>query len=134
MKTPMKNICALLVGMLTFACFAQTTVGLHLGSVHGGNPPCDNGNNPGVYVGIENGLVVGTYRNSCERQSFYAGYKPPDWHGVGVILMGVTGYEAKVTFVALPTVAFGSEDFRVRVSGGAWDGWAVVHFSTEWRF
>lgn len=134
MQTTVKNIYVFLVGMLTSACFAQTTVGLHLGSIHGGNPPCDNGNNPGVYVGVDNGLSVGTYLNSCERQSLYAGYKTPDWHGVGVILMVVTGYEATVTFAAFPTVAFGSENLRLRISGGAWNGWTVIHFSTERSF
>lgn len=134
MHHTVKHIHAFLAGMLTSACFAETTVGLHLGTIHGGNPPCDNGNNPGVYVSAESGLIVGTYRNSCERQSYYAGYKTPDWHGVGVMLMGVTGYEAQVTFAAFPTVAFGSEDLRLRISGGAWDGWTVIHCSTEWRF
>lgn len=130
----MKAAPIILAAMLTAPCFAQNTMGLHLGSYHSPGIECDNGNNPGVYFHASNGLTVGTYKNSCLRQSAYVGYKTSDWHGIGLIAMAVTGYDRPVTPVAFPTSAFRVGDMRVRVSGGTWDGQTVVHLSAERNF
>lgn len=130
----MKNVYALLALMLASTCFAQTTVGLHIGSLHGGNPPCDNNINPGFYVSASNGLTAGVYVNSCERRSEYIGWKTPDWHGASVLFGGFTGYEKKVTFIPLPTIGFGPPDNHIRLSGGAWNSWSFIHLSRDWTF
>lgn len=64
----------LLAGVLTPA-FADDLVvervGVHLTSWH--SKPGYNNTNPGMYVRLSNGLVMGAYRNSLEKTSAYIG-------------------------------------------------------------
>jgi hypothetical protein len=111
-------------------------VGVHLGSWHGGNLACNNGYNPGLYFSdVATGFTAGTYHNSCERQSYYIGVKTPDWHGLSLMVMGVTGYFKPVTLVALPmyTVPLQKDD-SLRISGGKSGEIEVIHFSVDRKF
>ncbi len=102
----MKTIFVLLA-LFVGAANAQT-FGLHLvsGHAHGGY----NNVNPGVYVRLDNGATLGTFRNSHSRQSVYAGYTvEKSWNGFSAALTvgGITGYkEASVMVLAVPSVAY----------------------------
>lgn len=64
------------LAVLLFALFAGAasaqTFGLHLVSLH--DEPGLNNKNPGAYVRFDNGVTLGTFKNSIGRVSFYAGY------------------------------------------------------------
>lgn len=96
------------------------------------------GNNPGLYARLENGITVGGYRNSFGRASFYAGYTWQTQDGrFALTAGGLTGYAmSKVAPMVTPSA-------RVEL----WDGLAArityvprvprvgaahgVHFSVE---
>ncbi len=130
----MKTAIIVFFVLLSASASAQNTMGLHVGTYHSSNIECDNGNNPGVYFHASNGMTVGAYHNSCERQSVYVGYKTSDWHGVAIMAIAVTGYDRPITPVAFPTAAMRIGDVRLRISGGTWDNQTVVHFSAERSF
>lgn len=131
----MKSLVIAFVMLLSGPVFAEQIFGVHLGTYHSPNIACDNGNNPGLYYRSEVGVVLGTYHNSCERQSYYIGYRTPEWRGFGVMFAGVTGYVEQVTPLAFPTYSFHVYDgYRARISGASWDDMTVVHFSVEKRF
>jgi hypothetical protein len=132
---------ALIFLFAVFACGAssaeqQNTIGVHLGTYHSSNIYCDNGKNPGLYYSNgETGLTVGTYFNSCERQSYYIGWVSPTWHGLGVMAAGVTGYVRPVTPMIAPTFAVSlDKNTNVRVTGASWEGMDVYHISIERKF
>lgn len=114
----------------------KDTFGLHLGTYHSPNIDCDNGQNPGLYYSNgKTGTTIGTYYNSCERQSYYIGWTSPAWHGLGLMAGGVTGYVKPVTLIMTPTASFGfTKSTALRISGGSWDGMDVYHLSVETRF
>ncbi len=131
----MKRYAILALAMISGSAFAQQTFGMHMGTYHSANIECDNGNNPGVYYHASNGMTVGAYHNSCERQSAYVGYKTGDWRGLGVMAIAVTGYDRPITPVVFPTYSLiRYEKTKLRVSGGSWEGKTVVHFSAETDF
>jgi hypothetical protein len=111
------RIFALFALFFHLAASAQT-VGLHLVSAHqhGGL----NGINPGIYARFDNGLTVGTYRNSYGRQSVYAAdtFETDQVHGFSAALTvgAITGYPAaKVMPMLAPSVAyhFGADAVRL---------------------
>lgn len=126
----------ILSALLVSPVSAQSnTMGLHGITYHSPGIDCDNGKNPGAYVRLDFGLLVGFYHNSCERQSEYLGYHTPEWRGLSLVFMGVTGYVQPVTPLAFPTYAARVyEDLKLRVSGASWDGRTVVHLSVERNF
>lgn len=92
------------------------TMGLHIASAHehGGF----NGVNPGVYVRLDSGWTAGIYRNSMERTSVYAGFTLETGTrplSAAITLGCITGYNASVTPLVVPSVAyhFGSNAVRV---------------------
>jgi len=117
--------------LLALPASAQHVLGLHTVTYHSANIDCDNGNNPGLYYGnTDSGLVLGTYYNSCRKQSYYVGYITPDWRGLSVVADLVTGYVLPVTPRIYPSLAMGP----FRLSGGKWGPYEVVHLSMEVRF
>lgn len=114
----------------------KDTIGVHLGTYHSSNIYCDNGKNPGLYLSDgDNGATIGFYHNSCGRQSYYMGWISDDWHGLSLMVMGVTGYILPVTPAVFPTFAAPiTEDTTLRISGGSLFGYTVVHFSIERKF
>lgn len=105
--------------------------GLHLGTAHFGEQKCDYGINPGAYYASDSGLLVGAYRNSCERLSLYAGYRTEEWNRIRVMAVGATGYGRAVKVAVMPSIrVYGPW----HVSGGVIGGKGLLHVSTEWRF
>jgi len=86
----MKHYAALILALLVTTAHAeQDLFGVHAGTYHSPNIDCSNGKNPGLfYRDAGTGLTLGTYFNSCERQSYYIGWVSPDWHGLGVMVAG----------------------------------------------
>lgn len=81
------------------ACHAQTTIGLHLVSVHVPKRDYQHNFNPGIYVITEDGLTLGAYRNTLDRMSFYAGLTAE--RGPFALTLGVTtGYQKRMVPVA----------------------------------
>lgn len=76
---------------MSLAAAMAITVGLHMGSTHVPDRDGQNNTNPGIYVRADQ-VVVGTYKNSFSRTTYYAGYAYP--LGAGFEVMGglATGY------------------------------------------
>ena len=70
---------------------APIVLGLHLASVHVPTLPDQNNINFCVYARAPNGMVVGAYRNTLRRWSFYAGHTS-SWGPVDLTVGLVTGY------------------------------------------
>lgn len=70
------------------------TFGLHLATAHFGNASAQlNSSTPGIYFRADNGLTVGTYRNSDDRRSVYAAWTwETDDKRFALTAGGVTGY------------------------------------------
>jgi len=132
-------IAALIVASCS-ACpgYAQTTVGVHLGSQHSSGG--FNNVNPGVYLNHK-GFTVGGYYNSERRASYYGGYTlelPIGPLRAGLTVGAITGYQAaKVIPLVVPSVAVVDP-----LLGGRWrvmfvpkvntGGAAAVHLTHEW--
>lgn len=112
-------------------------VGVHLGTYHQ-NGNCVNGVNPGLYYRADNGLTFGTYYNSCETQTYYAGYTTQEWNRFRLVAIAATGYRDGLTvavFPALRVLSLGRYDFII--SGMADPVVAkksILHLSVETRF
>lgn len=132
----MKSLVIAFVMLLAGPVFAQDPAfGLHLTTYHSPNIDCGNGKNPGIYARASFGIVVGTYYNSCERQSEYIAYRTPEWNGLAIQVGGVTGYVEKVTPLAFPTYRFHVYDgYRAMISGASRNERTVVHLSIEKPF
>lgn len=132
----MKSLFIAFVMLLAGPVFAQEPAfGLHLTTYHSPNIDCGNGKNPGIYARASFGIVVGTYYNSCERQSEYIAYRTPEWKGLAIQAGGVTGYSEKITPLAFPTYRFHIYDgYRAMVSGASRNDRTVVHLSVERNF
>jgi hypothetical protein len=117
----------------------KDTMGLHMGTYHSPNIDCGNDRNPGVYYTHgKTGLTLGTYYNSCQRQTEYVGWRTPSIYGLGLMTVGATGYVKPVTFMVAPTLELNAsrfvKDSSVRITGGSWEGMDVYHVSIERRF
>jgi hypothetical protein len=133
----MKHILIIAALLLTnFSCKAES-MAVHLGTYHHGGK-CVNGVNPGIGFRADNGFVAGVYHNSCERTSFYAGYRTEEWSRMRLNFMAATGYGDPIKIAVFPSLraaSFGQT--HLVVSGGydpIWSGRAIVHFSIERRF
>lgn len=126
------------IGFIQFA--KADTIGMHVGTHHSSNIYCDNGENPGLYYSHEEtGITLGTYRNSCGRQSLYVGWISPDWHGLSAMAIVATNYNSP-----LPLGLFGGvfptyrldldKSTSIRVSGMALFKTEVFHFSIDRKF
>ncbi len=85
-----------------------TTIGLHIGSKH--DKPGFNDNNPGLYIKTDKKYTFGTVYNSVNKQAYYAGYTY-DYQltnnlEASVTLGGITGYNAPVTPMIIPSVSY----------------------------
>lgn len=93
------------------------TLSLHLASVHFGG---GDWNEQNVGIGINYaGYHVGTYRNSMDRQSVYAGRSLTRCAGpwcAGGALMIVTGYSDGPIIAPVPIVSIGN-GYRVQLIG-----------------
>jgi len=90
------SLIALVVTLLaTFAPSANAaTVGLHLATAHFGGHDL-RASTPGLYIRAENGFTAGTYRNSYDRTSTYAGWTwQTDDQRLALTVGAVTGYDA----------------------------------------
>ena len=134
---------AIALALFAGAAQAETVVGLHLGSQH--FPAKDRNNvNPGVYV-MHEGWTAGAYYNSFHKPTVYGGYTwslaKGEWLRLDVTTAVATGYREEtgqtLRPIILPSIAFGPEEFRMRVSYGARvkkSSTALVHFSVERSF
>ena len=93
--------------MELLCCIAA--IGIHLGSYHINNQTGQelNGISPGVYVELNNGIVVGDYYNSLKRNSVYSGYKLEGLYNTSVIVGAITGYADKPVLAVIPSVTWG---------------------------
>lgn len=112
-------------------------VGLHTISYHDPQGGANN-LNPGVYAHTDKGYVVGTYYNSWQKPSVYAGWQTPEWYRTSLAFVAVTGYTQPVTFIAIPSVRLYTNNagMSVSLSGSptkiTQDGQMVVHLSFSW--
>ena len=96
MKAPI--IAALAATFMACSAHAQV-IGVHLVSHHFPARAEQNNVNPGAYVKWANGVVLGGYRNTLSRPSFYLGYV--FGHGPFELTVGaITGYQKRR--VAMP--------------------------------
>lgn len=88
-------------------------IGLHIGSHHVGSNQFNNVN-PGIYVRTEDDVVIGGYRNSIRRNTFYvAKVFETDQHPFGVVVGAATGYLLPVTPLVAGTIRMGQFRFLV---------------------
>src|SRR5688572_28181660 len=73
---------------------ADVSVGLHLASVHAPSRPEHRNDNLGLYVQADR-LLVGGYRNSIGRRTFYAAYSHPLGYGFEAFAGVASGYSRK---------------------------------------
>jgi hypothetical protein len=139
----MKHIITALALMLATITASATTLGLHLGSRHSNYDQPWNDVNPGLYARFDNGVIVGTLRNSERTQSYYAGWSR-DWPltthiDAGITLGLITGYKrADVLPLVVPSIRLGfTENVGLRTSllvNPDKRGAHAVHLSVEWKF
>jgi hypothetical protein len=139
----MKHIITALALMLATITASATTLGLHLGSRHSNYDQPWNDVNPGLYARFDNGVIVGTLRNSERAQSYYAGWSR-DWPlttrlDAGITLGLITGYKrADVLPLVVPSIRLGfTENVGLRTSllvNPDKRGAHAVHLSVEWKF
>jgi len=136
----MKRYAILALALFAGAAQAEKdTIGVHGVTYHSPNIYCDNGQNPGIYYSNgDTGITVGTYYNSCKRQSEYIGWKSPDAYGLSVMFVAVTGYVKDFTPMIAPTFELNTsrfvKDSSIRITGGSWARMDVYHVSIERRF
>lgn len=143
-----KSGCAGMALMLPLLAGA-TTLGLHLVSRH--DAPGFNDANTGVYALFDNGFTVGTFRNSEDRRSLYAGMSwqtplltlmpsaPLSERWEGAVTAGViTGYWKNLAPMLVPSVVYAVTStvkvraavlFKVNKTGGN-----AVHLMVEKEF
>lgn len=123
-------------------------VGVHLASWH--SKPGYNNANPGMYVRLSNGLVMGAYRNSLEKTSVYVGAHfdvALSEHAIAGLTAGVVnGYPGNkwrigrdVVPLLVPSLALDvGRGVFARISlipnAGGVNGTSVVHVSLEKKF
>ena len=126
---------------LLFAGSAQAqTFGIHAASIH--EKQGMNNTNPGAYVRFENGATFGTYFNSIRKQSNYIAwsFETEQWHrlSAAITVGAVTGYQAKLSALIVPSIAYHSNAATVRIGivprppvhGGS----AALHLMVERHF
>lgn len=137
----MKHTFIAAIAAISLSAAAQTSIGLHLVSVH--DKAGFNNVNPGVYVNID-GWTAGVYKNSESKTSAYGGYtfsgslsQNLQW---GVTVGAVTGYSLRrVEALVVPSLTI-----KDPLLGGAWrvsyaakikkNGAQALHLSHEWSF
>jgi hypothetical protein len=96
--TLLQFLCWLLIALLVVHFFAPAaqaaTLGVHTFSLHAPARPYQNNDNFGVYV-RHNGWMLGSFRNTLNRQSTYLGYVVP-LGPFEVLFAGVTGYQRRI--------------------------------------
>lgn len=112
------------------------TVGAHTLTRH---DPSNGANdiNFGGFAVTDKGFLVGGYYNSHHRMAYYAGWTTPEWYRMKVSVVGVTGYFAPVTVIAIPSLKLWQEkDWSLWVSGSpvrlSEDGQSILHLSIAW--
>jgi len=86
----------LLAALLAASPLAHAqTIGIDLISAHIPHRDRQNNVNPGVYVKFDNGLLLGTYRNTYRRQSAVAAYSL-DYGRYSLLIGVVSGYQKRV--------------------------------------
>jgi hypothetical protein len=94
---------------------AADTIGLHLLSTHIPDNNYNNGN-LGAYYLLDSGWTAGYYRNSINRDSYYAGYTA-HWHFIDITMGAVSGYQDTIYPLVIPTIAFPRvAGFRLRMA------------------
>lgn len=119
---------------------AETSVGVHLGSVH--SQGHYNNVNPGVYVN-HNGWTAGTYYNSERKQSVYGGYTFDKEIMGGVRSSATVGLITGYGHGAMPMVVPSISAHNALIGGRTRLSWAIkikpdgahaLHLSHEWSF
>lgn len=99
--------------MLFCSNASALTIGAHIGTWH--EQDGMNDRNPGLYL-EHNGYTIGGYRNSINRDSYYAGYTISTQHRFGEfsLTMGaVTGYEKDPMPMIAPSIKLGNARFTM---------------------
>lgn len=97
-------IALLLIGFASFA-HAQT-FGLNTVSLHVPRGPDQNNVNPGVYARFDNGLTLGTYRNTWRRQSLLIAYQYDFNATFGLLIGAVSGYQKRIEVIPCQTACY----------------------------
>ena len=94
--------------MIDLVC-CIAAIGIHIGSYHVNNQTGQelNNINPGAYVELTNGVVLGSYYNSLRRNSEYVGFKVEGPYHTSVIVGAITGYSDKPILAIIPSVNWG---------------------------
>lgn len=131
--------------MLSLCSAAAITVGMHIGSYHTFKNSDYNNFNPGVYVAY-NGYVAGTYKNSLDKQTVYAGkvFDITENCRYDVMVGAATGYNvggSSVIPFIVPSVKFNVADTAVlrlstipQVTAEGEVNGAVFHMSVQKSF
>ena len=85
---------------------AALVLGLHLATAHFDAGPGMRGENPGAYV-VCDSLIAGTYRNSLNRTTVYAGYRWDLTDAASIALVVGTGYQRTLQIGVVPSVRIG---------------------------
>lgn len=135
-------LAAALLATQAHALDMPTTLGVHVGSLHGSGgaaPPPGGWNpvNPGIYGRWDSGLTMGVYYNSERRTSAYVAYTMSDSRDRFALTTGVvSGYRNGVFPLLVPSVRLPFDDrTSARVSLLAPPkGVVTLHLSIERRF
>jgi hypothetical protein len=144
MKTATLFLALLFAALTTHAQgLMPETIGLHLASKHSSYKQDWNDANFGVYARWDNGITLGTLRNSERAQSYYAGWTG-DWAlakriDAGLTLGLITGYKrAPVLPMVVPSLRLAvTENLGLRTSyifNPDKKGAHALHISAEWKF
>lgn len=119
----------------------SATFGIHGGTYHFNRSYNYQEVNPGVYFQSDNGIIVGTYRNSYDRTTVYAGFTiETDDRRFALTGMVGTGYKGMcprfcgvLTPALTPSVRFplGDSGAALRLSSPSLQG---IHASIEYSF
>lgn len=99
--------------MLSLCSAAALTIGMHIGSYHTADNSRYNNSNPGLYIAYD-GYTAGTYKNSYNKQTVYAGkaFDIAENCRYDVLVGAATGYNIKGSSV-VPFVV-GSAKFNIQ--------------------
>lgn len=103
------NLRAVLVALILAGSAAlghAQTVGLDLVSAHIPHAADQNNVNPGIYARFDNGLLLGTYRNTIRRQSLLIAYQHDFNATFGVLIGAVSGYQKHREVIPCQTACF----------------------------
>jgi hypothetical protein len=121
---------------------SNIVLGVHLASVHVPSYNEQQNFNPGLYARLENGVTIGSYRNTYNKTTVYAGYTTPEYYKISLTATLASGYQQEIhkgylTPVLAPSIRLpevGTISPRITYIPGLAGKSNVFHLSLERKF